>query len=255
MRIAERAFLVTGGSSGLGAATARRLVTAGASVLIADLNAAMGRPLAEELGGASRFVETDVTDGASVQRAVQAAVENFGGLSGAVNCAGIVQGGRVLGKEGPHDLALFEKVIAVNLTGTFNVLRLAAEAIAKMAPDENGERGVIVNTASCAAFEGQIGQAAYSASKAGVAGMALPIARELARFGIRVMTIAPGIFGTPMFDSLPEATRQSLASQPPFPARAGQPDEYAALVQHILENPMLNGTTIRLDGALRMGAK
>ena len=255
MRVAERAFLITGASSGLGAACAHRLVAAGASVVIADMNVALGLQVAKQLGGAARFVETNVTDEGSVERAVRTAVDSFGGLSGAINCAGIVQGGRVLGKEGPHELAVFERVIAVNLTGTFNVIRLAVAAIAKQEPDENGERGVIVNTASCAAFEGQIGQAAYAASKAGVAGMTLPIARELARFGIRVMTIAPGIFETPMLASLPEATQQSLTSQAPFPQRAGRPDEYAALAQHIIENPMLNGGTIRLDAALRMGSK
>ena len=255
MQIDGHAFLVTGGSSGLGAATARRLAKRGAKVLIADLNDALGEALAKELGPAARFVHTDVTHEASVAAAVEAAVSGFGSLSGAVNCAGVAHGARVLGKEGPHDLSAFARVIQINLVGTFNVIRLAAAAISRGAADAGGERGVIVNTASCAAFDGQIGQAAYAASKAGVAGMTLPIARELARFGIRVVTIAPGIFHTPMMAGLPPEAQRSLAEQVPFPPRLGEPDEYAALVEHILDNPMLNGTVIRLDGALRMGPK
>jgi NAD(P)-dependent dehydrogenase (short-subunit alcohol dehydrogenase family) len=191
-----------------------------------------------------------VTDAASPQEAVDLAVSAFGGLHGAINCAGIALGMRVLGKEGPHDLATFTRVVNINLIGTFNVIRLAAAAMAKNTPDEEGERGVIINTASCAAFEGQIGQAAYSASKAAVAGMTLPIARELARLGIRVMTIAPGTFDTPMM-----AARESLSSQVPFPPRLGRPEEYALLAEQIIVNPMLNGEVIRLDGAMRMGAK
>ena len=255
MQIDGHAFLVTGASSGLGAATARRLAKRGARVLIADLNDALGEALAKELGPAARFVHTDVTDEASVATAVEAAVSGFGSLSGAVNCAGVAHGARVLGKDSPHDLSAFARVVQINLVGTFNVIRLAAAAISRSAADGGGERGVIVNTASCAAFDGQIGQAAYAASKAGVAGMTLPIARELARFGIRVVTIAPGIFHTPMMAGLPPEAQRSLAEQVPFPPRLGEPDEYAALVEHIFENTMLNGTVIRLDGALRMGPK
>jgi NAD(P)-dependent dehydrogenase (short-subunit alcohol dehydrogenase family) len=255
MKIADHVFLITGGASGLGAACARRIVARGGNVVLADLNTRQGEQLAEELGMAARFAHTDVTNEGHVAAAVNAAVKQFGSLSGAINCAGIAHGGRVLAKDGPHDLAAFARVVAVNLTGTFNVIRLAAAAIAQSPAGEGGERGVIINTASCAAFDGQIGQAAYSASKAGVAGMTLPIARELARFGIRVMTIAPGIFNTPMMGTLPEASQQSLLSQVPFPSRLGEPDEYAALAEHIIENPMLNGAVIRLDGALRMGPK
>jgi NAD(P)-dependent dehydrogenase (short-subunit alcohol dehydrogenase family) len=255
VNIAGRTFLITGGGSGLGAASARRLVAAGGRVVLADVNRAAVEAVAVELGGAARAAVADVTDAAGVQAAVQLALSTFGNLSGAVNCAGVALGMRVLGKDGPHDLAAFARVIQVNLIGTFNVVRLAAAAIERGAADENGERGVIVNTASCAAFEGQIGQAAYSASKAGVAGMTLPIARELARCGIRVVTIAPGVFETPMMAGMPEGVRRSLAAQVPFPPRLGRPAEYAALAQHVIENPMLNGAVLRLDGALRMGPK
>jgi NAD(P)-dependent dehydrogenase (short-subunit alcohol dehydrogenase family) len=255
MDIHGRTFLVSGGGSGLGAATAQMLIGAGANVLIADVNRAAGEASAAELGTRARFVQTDVTDEASVQAAVGAAIEAFGGLHGAVNCAGIAIAERALGKNGPHPLGAFTKVIMVNLVGTFNVIRLAAAAMAQNEPAASGERGVIVNTASVAAFDGQIGQAAYSASKGGVVAMSLPIARELARFGIRVMTIAPGIFETPMLAGLPDAARQSLGQQVPFPSRLGQPAEYAALVRHIIENQMLNGEVIRLDGAIRMAPK
>jgi NAD(P)-dependent dehydrogenase (short-subunit alcohol dehydrogenase family) len=255
MQIRDRTFLITGGSSGLGAACALRLADRGGKVVVADLNEELGRRLASDLGQSARFARTDVTDAASVEAAIDLARSTFGGLQGAINCAGILLAQRVLGKEGPHDLAVFAKVIQVNLIGTFNVIRLAAAAIAQGEPDADGERGVIINTASCAAYEGQIGQAAYSASKAGVAGMTLPLARDLARHGIRVMSIAPGTFDTPMLSALPEPARQSLAQQVPFPSRFGRPDEYAALAQHIIENSMLNGATIRLDGALRMGPK
>ena len=255
MQLRDAVFLITGGSSGLGAACARRFVQAGAKVVLADLNSAAGEELAAQLGKPARFCRTDVCDDQSVQAAIESAQGGFQGLQGAINCAGVVAAQRVLGKEGPHPLEEFAKVIQVNLLGTFNVIRLAAAAIAQQPANEEGERGVIINTASCAAFEGQIGQAAYSASKAGVAGMTLPIARELARAGIRVMTIAPGTFDTPMLAGLPEPARQSLAQQVPFPSRLGRPDEYAALAQHIVENPMLNGEVIRLDGALRMGPK
>jgi NAD(P)-dependent dehydrogenase (short-subunit alcohol dehydrogenase family) len=255
MQIANRTFLVTGGSSGLGAACARRLAAEGAAVVIADLERNKGAALAAELGGKARFVETNVTDEGSVERAVVAAAEGDGGLAGVVQCAGIVEARRVVGREGPHPLPLFAKVIEVNLVGTFNVLRLAAAKIATAAPDAEGERGVIVNTSSIAAAEGQIGQAAYAASKAGVAGMTLPVARELAALGIRVLTIAPGIFDTPMMAGMSDAVRESLGRQVPFPSRLGRPEEYAALVVHVIENRMLNGAVLRLDGALRMAAK
>jgi NAD(P)-dependent dehydrogenase (short-subunit alcohol dehydrogenase family) len=255
MQIQDHAFLVSGGSSGLGAACVRMLAGAGGHVVIADLNREAGEKLAADLGGRARFAQTDVTDEDSVRNAVATAVREFGGLHGSINCAGIGLAERVLGKNGPHDLAAFTRVIRVNLIGTFNVVRLAAAAMAAAAPGPGGERGVIVSTASVAAFEGQIGQAAYSASKGGVVSMTLPIARELARSGIRVVTVAPGIFDTPLLAGLPEPARQSLGQQVPFPPRLGRPDEFAALVRHILENEMLNGAVIRLDGALRMAPK
>ena len=248
MRVEGKTFLVTGGGSGLGAATAERLANGGANVVVADLKG-------EGSGDNFRFVETDVTDEGSVRGAVEAAREAFGALHGAVNCAGVGTPGKVLGRDGPHDLGAFTKVIQVNLIGTFNVVRLAAAVMRENDPDEGGERGVIVNTASVAAFDGQIGQAAYSASKGGVVAMTLPIARELARDGIRVVTIAPGIFETPMLAGLPEEARESLGKQVPFPPRLGKPDEYAALVEHIVENTMLNGEVIRLDGAIRMAPR
>jgi NAD(P)-dependent dehydrogenase (short-subunit alcohol dehydrogenase family) len=254
MDIAKHTFLVTGGGSGLGAATARMLVGAGAQVVIVDVNDATGQTLAAELGVAARFERVDVADEQSVQAAVST-VSNRGGLHGVVQCAGIVWGEKILGKNGPHDLAAFERVIRVNLVGTFQVLRLAAAVMARNEPSADGERGVIVNTASVAAFDGQVGQAAYAASKGGVASLTLPAARELAKQGIRVVAIAPGIFDTPMMSSLPEAVRKSLAEQVPFPPRLGRPEEFAALVRQVIENPMLNGTVIRLDGALRMGAR
>jgi NAD(P)-dependent dehydrogenase (short-subunit alcohol dehydrogenase family) len=255
MQVADHTFLVSGGSSGLGAACVRLLAGAGARVLIADLNRAGGESLVAELGPGVRFVQTDVTDEASVQNAVHTALSSFGGLHGAVLCAGIGLAEKVLGKSGPHGLAAFTKVIQINLIGTFNVVRVAAAAMSSASPGPSGERGVIITTASVAAFDGQIGQAAYSASKGGVVAMTLPIARELARFGIRVMTVAPGIFDTPLLAGLPEAARQSLGQQVPFPPRLGRPEEFAALVRHIIENEMLNGEVIRLDGALRMAAK
>jgi NAD(P)-dependent dehydrogenase (short-subunit alcohol dehydrogenase family) len=255
MRLSGSTILVTGGGSGLGAACVRAFAAGGANVLVADVNAETGEHLAAELGERVRFAQTDVTDEESVRQAVASAREAFGGLHGAVNCAGIAIAERVIGKGGPHPLGPFAKVIQVNLIGTFNVIRLAAAAMAEGAPNAEGERGVIVNTASVAAFDGQIGQAAYSASKGGVVGMTLPIARELARYGIRVMTIAPGIFDTPMLAGLPEQARQSLGQQVPFPPRLGRPEEYAALAVHIIENPMLNGEVIRLDGAIRMGPR
>jgi NAD(P)-dependent dehydrogenase (short-subunit alcohol dehydrogenase family) len=231
------------------------LAESGANVLIADVNAGTGEAVAAELGQSTRFVKTDVTAEESVQNAVNAALETFGNLHGAINCAGIAIAERVLGKSGPHDLAKFSQVIQVNLIGTFNVIRLAAAAMSQNEPALSGERGVVVNTASVAAFDGQIGQAAYSASKGGLVGMTLPLAREFARYGIRVMTIAPGIFNTPLLAGLPEAAQQSLAQQVPFPPRLGRPSEYAALVKHIIENEMLNGEVIRLDGAIRMAPR
>src|SRR5660397_116405 len=289
MDVRGKSALVTGGASGLGAATAIRLARAGANVVLADLDEEKGRALAETGAGAGAtgagaggtgttgtgttgagaadadapalgtltFARTDVTDEDSVRSAVEAAVKR-GPLSVLVNCAGIAVAEKVCGKKGPHDLAHFSKVIQVNVIGTFNTIRLAAEAMINNQPDEEGERGergVIINTASVAAFEGQIGQAAYSASKGGVVSMTLPIARELARYGVRVATIAPGIFDTPMLASLPEEARISLGKQVPFPSRLGQPEEYAALAYHIVENSVLNGETIRLDGAIRMTPK
>ncbi len=255
MQIQDSAFLVTGGSSGLGAATATMIVENGGRVLLADVKEAEGQARAETLGKNAHFVRTDVTDGESVQRAVETAQARFGNLRGAVNCAGIVLGRKTLGKQGAHDLESFERVIRVNLIGTFNVIRLAAAAMAANAPNEEGERGILINTASVAAFEGQMGQAAYAASKGGVVGMTLPIARDLARNGIRVMTIAPGIFETPMMAGMPDDVKASLSEQVPFPSRLGRPAEYAALARHLIENPMLNGEVIRLDGAIRMGPK
>lgn len=255
MQVVNHTFLVTGGASGLGAGTVRRLVAQGAAVVIADTSAAAGQALSDELGDRARFVQTDVTSADSGQAAVDAALREFGSLHGLVNCAGILGASRIVGRDGPHDLALFEQVIRVNLIGTFNMLRLAAAVMATNQPNAEGERGVIVNTASISAFEGQIGQAAYSASKGGVAALSLPAARELARFGIRVVAIAPGIFDTAMMQAAPDAVRDSLAAQAVFPVRFGRAEEFAQLVQQVIENPMFNGTTIRLDGAVRMQAK
>jgi NAD(P)-dependent dehydrogenase (short-subunit alcohol dehydrogenase family) len=255
MQIQNSTFLISGGGSGLGAATARLLAQAGANVVIADVNPDVGEPTAIEIGEQARFAKTDVTDEGSVQNAVDVALDAFGQLNGAVNCAGIAIAERVLGKTEAHDLPRFTKIIMVNLIGTFNVIRLAAAAMAQNEPQASGERGVIVNTASVAAFDGQIGQAAYAASKGGVVSMTLPVAREFARHGIRVMTIAPGIFDTPMLSVLPEKARLSLGEQVPFPSRLGRPDEYAALVKHIVENEMLNGEVIRLDGSIRMAPR
>jgi NAD(P)-dependent dehydrogenase (short-subunit alcohol dehydrogenase family) len=255
MKVQGSTFIVTGGASGLGAGSARVLAAAGANVVLADMNATQGQSMAAELGAAARFVPVDVTQEAQVQAAVDCAVTTFGRVDGLINCAGIVLGERVLGRDGPHRLDAFRRVIEVNLIGTFNAIRLAAAAMAKNAPGESGERGVIVCTASVAAFDGQVGQAAYTASKAGIAGMTLPIARELARTGIRIVTIAPGIFDTAMVGGFDDALKDSLAAQIPFPSRLGRPDEYASLVAHIVENQMLNGETIRLDGAIRMAAK
>jgi NAD(P)-dependent dehydrogenase (short-subunit alcohol dehydrogenase family) len=255
MQLNDKVFIVTGGGSGLGAATARGLVEAGARVVLVDVNREAGQALAGELGAAARFVETDVTSEASGREAVQAALSSFGAVHGLVNCAGVAPAEKVLGKEGPHRLESFAKVININLVGTFNMLRLAAEAMMKNAPDAGGERGVIINTASVAAFEGQLGQAAYAASKGGIVALTLPVARELARSGIRCMTIAPGIMETPMLLGMPPEVQDSLNKMVPFPTRMGKPAEYAALVRHIAENAYLNGEVIRLDGAIRMGTK
>lgn len=254
MKIDSKVFLVTGGGSGLGAATASRLVADGARVVIADI-ADAGDWVARQFGEAARFIRTDVADEAQVGAAVDLAFAAFGGLHGAVNCAGVAPGERVVGRNGPHALASFERAVRINLVGTFNVIRLVAARLSTQPALPSGERGVIVNTSSVASFEGQVGQAAYAASKAGVNGMTLPIARELAKFGIRVVTIAPGIFDTPMLQGMSEEIRASLGAQVPFPPRLGRPEEYAALVAHIVENEVLNGEVIRLDGAIRMAAK
>ncbi len=254
MEIRNASALVTGGASGLGAATARMLAALGAKVTIADMNVEQSQAVARDLAGA-RAVATDVTDEGSCAAAVAAAVEHGGGLHILVNCAGIALAERILGRDGRHDLRRFNRVLQVNLVGTFTMLMLAAEAMARNEPNAEGERGVVINTASVAAFDGQIGQAAYAASKGGVVALTLPAARELARSGIRVMAIAPGIFDTAMMAGLPEAARASLGQQVPFPPRLGRPEEYAALACHIVENPMLNGEVIRLDGAIRMAPR
>jgi NAD(P)-dependent dehydrogenase (short-subunit alcohol dehydrogenase family) len=255
MQISGGVFLVTGGASGLGGATSRMLVAGGGKVVIADLKEAEGNALASELGNDAKFVRTDVTDETSAKAAVAAAQTAFGALHGLVSCAGIAHGERVVGKEGPHTLASFTRVITINLIGSFNIARLAAEAMSRNAPNAGGERGVIVFASSVAAFDGQIGQPAYSASKAGLVGMTLPIARELARYGIRVMTIAPGIFETPMWGQIPADIAESLGKMVPFPPRLGRPEEFASLVGEIIRNEMLNGEVIRLDGAIRMAPK
>ncbi len=254
MQIQNNAFLVAGAGSGLGAATARMLAAQGGRVVIADVNEA-GRDIAAQIGANAKFARADVTDEQQTQAAVDLCVASFGAIHGAINCAGVAPGERVVGKAGPHALASFERTVRINLIGTFNVIRLAAARMSTQPALPSGERGVIVNTSSVASMDGQIGQAAYAASKAGVNGMTLPIARELARFGIRVMTIAPGIFDTPMLQGMSEEIRTSLGQQIPFPSRLGKPEEYAALVRHIIENEVLNGEVIRLDGAIRMAPK
>lgn len=255
MQIQNHTFLVTGGASGLGGATVRVLAEAGANVVIVDLNQVKGAALAAELGERARFVAGNVADEEGMKKAIATTVSTFGALHGAINCAGIGVAEKTVGKEGPHALASFKKIIEVNLIGTFNVIRLTAAQMAGQEPQASGERGVIVNTASIAAFDGQIGQAAYAASKGGIVGMTLPIARDLARLGIRVVTIAPGLFDTPLLAGLPEEVKQVLGAQVPFPPRLGDPSEYGALAKHIIENEMLNGEVIRLDGALRMPPK
>lgn len=255
MQIKDKVFLVTGAGSGLGAATARNLAEGGAKVVLLDLNREAGEKVAAELGANTRFVETDVASESSAVNAVQAAILAFGAIHGLVNCAGVAPAEKVVGKEGPHKLESFTRTININLIGTFNMLRLAAEAMLKNVPDEGGERGVVVNTASVAAFEGQLGQAAYAASKGAIVALTLPVAREFARSGIRCLTIAPGIMETPMLLGMPAEVQESLNKMVPFPTRMGKPSEYAALVRHIAENSYLNGEVIRLDGAIRMGAK
>lgn len=255
MQIQDRVFLITGAGSGLGAAVAEMVVAGGGKAVLLDVNQDAGRAHAEKLGLRALFVATDVTCEADGQAAIRAARDVFGRIDALVNCAGVAPGEKIVGRDGPHGLDSFARAININLIGTFNMLRLAADAIAKNEAAENGERGVIINTASIAAMDGQIGQAAYAASKGGVAALTLPAARELARHGIRVVTIAPGIFGTPMMAGLPQEVQDSLGANVPFPPRLGQPAEYAALVRHIVENQMLNGEVIRLDGALRMAPK
>ena len=255
MQVGESTFFITGGGSGLGAATARLLVENGAHVALADVDEEAGEQMASQIGSGAEFVRTDVTDEESVQDALDSVVEIFGSLDGVVNCAGIGPAARVVGKKGVHDLGLFTKTVEINLVGTFNVIRFAAVRLAENELGEDGERGVIINTASVAAYDGQIGQAAYAASKGGVVALTLPVARELASSGIRVVTIAPGIFETPMLAALPEDAKESLGEQVPFPPRLGRPEEYAALAKHIVENQMLNGEVIRLDGAIRMAPR
>jgi NAD(P)-dependent dehydrogenase (short-subunit alcohol dehydrogenase family) len=256
MQIKDSVFVVSGGASGLGAACVRRLTSQGAKVLAADLNEQAGSLLAGEIGASCAFIQMDVTSEPDVQAALDLAVARWGRLDGVINCAGIGTPERVLSKEGqPHSLKSFSKIIEVNLIGTFNLIRLAVAVMVRTKPDTKGERGIIIDTASVAAFEGQIGQAAYAASKGGVISMMLPIARELSRQGIRIMTIAPGIFDTPMLGTLSNEVKSSLGQQVPFPSRLGRPEEYAQLAQAIIENEMLNGEVIRLDGALRMGPK
>lgn len=255
MHIANHVFLLTGGCSGLGLATARELAGLGARLLLVDIDAEGGRKRIEELGANARFVEADITCEDQARHAVASAMDTFGAVHGLINCAGIAPAEKVLGRHGVHRLDSFRRVLEVNLVGSFNMLRLASAAMAQGQADADGERGVIINTASVAAFDGQIGQAAYAASKGGVAALTLPLARELARSGIRVMCIAPGIFETPMMAGMSQEVRDALAADVPFPTRLGRPQEYAALARHIIENGMLNGEVIRLDGALRMAAK
>ncbi len=255
MKINNVIALVTGGASGLGEAVVKDIVRSGGSAAILDMAEERGRALAGEMGGSAIFVKTNVAGEEDVLRAIEAAVSKFGSINTVVNCAGIASATKTVSTKGPFPLDLFELTLKINLTGTFNVIRLAASEMVNNSPVEGGERGVIINTASIAAYDGQVGQAAYSASKAGIVGMTLPIARELAPFGIRVNTIAPGIFDTPMARLMPEPVRKSLENQVPFPKRFGLPEEFAALVAHIIENQMINGETIRIDGAIRMAAK
>ena len=255
MNITGRTFIVTGGASGLGRAAAEAIVNAGGTVVLLDVNGEVGAAAELSIGPQVRFAQADVTSEEQVQAAIDLAVSTFGNLYGVVNAAGIGPAAKVLGKNGPHNLELFEKTVRVNLVGTFNVIRLAAAVMAQNTPLETGERGVIINTASIAAFDGQIGQPAYAASKGGIVALTLPVAREFAATGIRCVTIAPGIFDTPLLAALPEAARVSLGQQVPFPSRLGRPAEYAALARHIIENEMINGEVIRIDGSLRMAPR
>lgn len=255
MKIKDRVFLVTGAGSGLGAAVTRMFANEGASVLAVDVNAATGEKVAADIGGKVRFQRADVTSESDGIATVEFARNAFGHIHGLVNCAGVAPGEKVIGRDKPHSLESFARTVAINLIGTFNMLRLVADVMVKGEPDADGERGVIVNTASIAAFDGQIGQAAYAASKGGVVALTLPVARELARYAVRVATIAPGIFETPMMVAMPQEVRDALGASVPFPSRLGRPEEYAALVKHICENTMLNGEVIRLDGALRMAPR
>lgn len=252
MQIQDRVFIVTGGASGLGEGTARMLAANGGKVIIADMNTERGESVAREIGGA--YLRCDVSSEADGQAVVEKAT-SLGKLAGLINCAGIAPAEKTVGKNGPHNLASYTKTIMVNLVGSFNMIRLAADAMSRNEPEATGERGVLISTASVAAYDGQIGQAAYAASKGGVVGMTLPIARDLARSGIRNMTIAPGIFGTPMLFTMPQEVQDALAANVPFPSRLGKPEDYAKLVKHILENDMLNGEVIRLDGAIRLAPK
>jgi NAD(P)-dependent dehydrogenase (short-subunit alcohol dehydrogenase family) len=253
MQLKDQAAIVTGGASGLGAATARRLAAQGARVAVCDLNSKLAESVAAEIKGVA--VACDVADAASAEAAIAAAAKAHGPARVLVNCAGIGVAKRVVGRDGPHPLADFDRVIRINLIGSFNMLRLAAAEMTKLQPLAGGERGVVINTASVAAYDGQIGQAAYSASKGGIVGMTLPIARELAQFGVRVLTIAPGLFLTPLLGSLPQEAQDSLAAAIPFPHRLGQPEEYASLAMHMIDNPYLNGEVVRLDASLRMAPK
>ncbi|MCB0647787.1 MAG: 3-hydroxyacyl-CoA dehydrogenase [Saprospiraceae bacterium] len=255
MNIKNKTIVITGGASGLGAACAEMIVAEGGNAVMLDVNEEKGKMMENKLGRNSLFSQADVTNPESVSVALGNAITRFGQINGLVNCAGIGPAARVLGREGIHDLGLFTKTIGINLTGSFNMIRMVAEVMQNNPPNEEGERGVIINTASVAAFEGQIGQAAYAASKGGIVSMTLPIAREFARIGIRVMTITPGIFHTPMMDNMSPEVQASLGAQVPFPSRLGQPSEYALLAKQIFENPMLNGSVIRLDGAIRMTPK
>lgn len=255
MNISSSVFVVTGGGSGLGLATARMVVEAGGSVVLVDVNEDAGQAATAELGDRARFVRADVADEVQGRAAIAEAIDVFGGIHGLVNCAGVAPAEKVVGREGPHRLESFMRIVNINLVGSFNMLRLAAEAMTRNTPNALGERGVIVSTASVAAFDGQVGQAAYAASKGGVVAMTLPVARELSRFGIRVMTIAPGIMETPMLLGMPQEVQDALGQMVPFPSRLGKPAEYAGLVRHIAENTYLNGEVIRLDGAIRMAAK
>ena len=255
MQITGKTFVITGGASGLGRASAEAIVAAGGNVVLLDVNAETGKAAAQAIGSKAKFAQADVTSEEQVKAAVDLAVSSFGGLHGAINAAGIGPAAKVLGRNGPHPLDLFERTIKVNLIGTFNVIRLAAAVISQNQPQATGERGVIINTASIAAFDGQIGQPAYAASKGGIVALTLPVAREFAATGIRCVTIAPGIFDTPLLAALPEAARVSLGQQVPFPSRLGRPTEYASLARHIIENEMINGEVIRIDGALRMAPR